>query len=105
MSGFDQFSPRAEPMELARSLAFHLRYGAWAKDDQRLMSLARDNAPALDTVEWLRPVTAEQVELVEALLLKAIDSDWSYEVSALTGREPAEFATALDQFRTDRVEA
>ena len=94
-----------EALGLARELAFHMLKGAWARDDAGLLALAEAEASELDASEWREIRTQSQKYLVEGLLLKAADSDWSWEVSTLTGREPSEFRAAFERSRTNETDA
>lgn len=94
-----------EALGLARELAFHMLKGAWARDDSRLLALAEAEGPELDASEWREIRSRSQKNLVEGLLLKAANSDWSWEVSTLTGREPSEFRAAFERSRTNETDA
>ncbi len=94
-----------EAIGLAREFAFHMLNGAWARDDIALLNLAEAAAPELDADGWLEATTEAQRGLVKGLLLKAADSDWSWEVSTLTGRNPAEFRAALGRSKVNETNA
>lgn len=94
-----------EALGLARELAFHMLQGAWARDDVALLALAKAEAPELDASEWREIRTGTQRNLVNGLLLKAADSDWSWEVPLLTGREPHEIRAAFERSRTNETDA
>ena len=94
-----------EAMGLARELAFHMLKGSWARDDVTLLALAEAETPELETAAWREIMTTAQKALVEGLLLKAADSDWSWEVSTLTGREPSDFRAAFERSRMNDTNA
>ena len=92
-------------LELARELAFHMLNGAWARDDVALLSLVQAETHQLDNDDWRAASSTAQKDLVKGLLLKAADSDWSWEISTLTGREPSEFRAALERSLTNEADA
>lgn len=94
-----------EALGMARELAFHMLNGAWAADDPELLALVEAEAPEMDARQWSQVKTPSQKNLVDGLLLKAADSDWSWEVSALTGREPSEFQAAFERYRMNETDA
>jgi hypothetical protein len=79
--------------------------GAWARDDIALLGLAESVAPELDARGWSQATTEAQARLVKGLLLKAADSDWSWEVATLTGRQPSEFRAALERSKMNETNA
>jgi len=97
VSDFRPFEPEARPLDLARALAFHLRFGAWARDDRDLLAAAEAVGPGLDEIDWRELRTPAEIGLAHRLLAKATVSDWSWEVSSLTGWSEEDFGRALEQ--------